>query len=202
MRICLRDEACRAEVKPDDAGVALLHQRHHRRPEGGGAHAPQPAVPDAGLLRRHRPARPERRALHPAPLSHGSGLLRPAALRGRRGATSVPESGQFDPAEIFELLEHWPDASFFAAPTMIVRLLASRRARAPPKGLQTHHLRRRADVRRRLPARHRAFRPALVPALRPGRGADDDHRSAANAVTEGLHRRSSLPAALRAPVSR
>src|SRR5262249_10292327 len=48
------------------------------------------------------------------------------------GAVNViPESGQFDPAEIFELLERWPNASFFAAPTMIVRLLASPAARTP-----------------------------------------------------------------------
>ena len=36
----------------------------------------------------------------------------------RRAATSSP-------TEIFELLDHWPNASFFAAPTMVVRLLAS-----------------------------------------------------------------------------
>jgi acyl-CoA synthetase (AMP-forming)/AMP-acid ligase II len=48
----------------------------------------------------------------------------------------IPESGQFDPAEIFELIERWPGASFFAAPTMIVRLLASPAARNP-RGLKT-----------------------------------------------------------------
>ena len=48
------------------------------------------------------------------------------------GAVNViPESGHFEPAEIFELLDHWPNASFFAAPTMIVRLLASPAARTP-----------------------------------------------------------------------
>src|SRR3970282_276685 len=44
---------------------------------------------------------------------------------------------------------------------------------------EDHHLRRRADVRRRLPARHRAVRPAPVPASRTGRGADDDYGAAA-----------------------
>jgi long-chain acyl-CoA synthetase len=69
-------------------------------------------------------------ALHPAPLSHGSGLY--GLPHFAAGAVNViPESGQFDPAEIFELLERWPNASFFAAPTMIVRLLASPAARAP-----------------------------------------------------------------------
>ena len=74
-------------------------------------------------------------ALHPAPLSHGSGLY--GLPHFAAGAVNViPESGQFDPAEIFELLERWPNASFFAAPTMIVRLLASPAARTP-RGLKT-----------------------------------------------------------------
>jgi long-chain acyl-CoA synthetase len=71
-------------------------------------------------------------ALHPAPLSHGSGLY--GLPHFAAGAVNViPESGHFEPAEIFELLEHWPNASFFAAPTMIVRLMASPAARTPRK---------------------------------------------------------------------
>ena len=70
--------------------------------------------------------------LHPAPLSHGSGLY--GLPHFSAGALNViPESGHFDPAEIFELLEHWPNGSFFAAPTMVVRLLASPAARTPKK---------------------------------------------------------------------
>ena len=71
-------------------------------------------------------------ALHPAPLSHGSGLY--GLPHFAAGAVNViPESGHFEPAEIFELLDYWPNASFFAAPTMIVRLMASPAARTPPK---------------------------------------------------------------------
>ncbi len=71
-------------------------------------------------------------ALHPAPLSHGSGLY--GLPHFAVGAVNViPESGHFEPAEIFELLDHWPNGSFFAAPTMIVRLLASPAARTPRK---------------------------------------------------------------------
>ena len=114
--------------------------------------------------------------LHPAPLSHGSGLY--GLPHFAAGAVNViPESGHFEPTEIFELLDHWPSVSFFAAPTMLVRLLASPAARAP-RNLKTHHLRRRADVRRRLPARDRPVRAAPVPAVRPGREPDDDHRTA------------------------
>jgi long-chain acyl-CoA synthetase len=62
--------------------------------------------------------------LHPAPMSHGSGLYNLAALH--QGANQViPESGQFDPAEIFGLIETYPGAFFFAAPTMVKRLVES-----------------------------------------------------------------------------
>ena len=129
---------------------------------------------------------PERHRLHPAPLSHGSGFYGAAALRRRRGERDPGERPASSPAEIFELLDHWPNASFFAAPTMVVRLLASPAARTPQQP-EDDHLRRRADVRRRLPARDRALRPAPLPALRPGRGADDDHRAAAGISSTGIH---------------
>jgi long-chain acyl-CoA synthetase len=61
--------------------------------------------------------------LHAAPLSHGSGLY--GLPHFASGAVNViPESGHFDPEEIFSLLGGWSGASFFAAPTMVVRLLA------------------------------------------------------------------------------
>jgi long-chain acyl-CoA synthetase len=70
--------------------------------------------------------------LHPAPLSHGSGLY--GLPHFAAGAVNViPESGGFDAEEIFDLMDRWPNASFFAAPTMIVRLLASPAARRPEK---------------------------------------------------------------------
>ena len=60
--------------------------------------------------------------LHPAPLSHGSGLYHlPYVMHG--GVNVMPASGGFDPAEIIELAAHWRNASFFAAPTMVRRLV-------------------------------------------------------------------------------
>ena len=60
--------------------------------------------------------------LHAAPMSHGSGLYNFAALQS--GANQVvPVSGQFDPQEIFELIETYPGSFFFAAPTMVKRLV-------------------------------------------------------------------------------
>ena len=62
--------------------------------------------------------------LHAAPLSHGSGLY--ALPHVNRGAVQViPESGHFDPAELIGLINHFGQASLFAAPTMVTRLLNS-----------------------------------------------------------------------------
>src|SRR6185369_5323689 len=131
----LADEAVPAEVAPDDPawlfytsgttgvpkGAVLTHRNMLFQTQAYFADIDRLAPTDA--------------ALHPAPLSHGSGLY--GLPHFAAGAVNViPESGQFDAAEIFELLERWPGASFFAAPTMIVRLLASPAAR-PPRSLKT-----------------------------------------------------------------
>jgi long-chain acyl-CoA synthetase len=60
--------------------------------------------------------------LHAAPMSHGSGLyIMPHVAR--LGVNVVPESGAFEPEEVFDLIAAWPRSSMFAAPTMIKRLL-------------------------------------------------------------------------------
>lgn len=62
--------------------------------------------------------------LHPAPLSHGSGLYGLAHLM-KGSCQVIPQSGGFEPSEIFELTKAWPNCVFFAAPTMVRRLTAS-----------------------------------------------------------------------------
>ena len=58
---------------------------------------------------------------HPAPLSHGAGLwMLPHVCA--MACNVVPQSGRFDPHEIFSDLQHWPNVSMFAAPTMVRRL--------------------------------------------------------------------------------
>jgi long-chain acyl-CoA synthetase len=61
-------------------------------------------------------------AIHSAPMSHGSGFygLPHLALGAKQ---VVPESGGFEPAEIFELIEAHTEVSMFAAPTMVKRLV-------------------------------------------------------------------------------
>jgi long-chain acyl-CoA synthetase len=62
--------------------------------------------------------------LHAAPMSHGSGIyIMPHVMR--LGVNVVPESGGFEPEEIFRLFAAWPRTSMFAAPTMIKRLVES-----------------------------------------------------------------------------
>jgi long-chain acyl-CoA synthetase len=75
--------------------------------------------------------------LHPAPLSHGGGMYHlPYVLQG--GLNVVPESDGFDADECLDLAAHWRNASFFAAPTMVRRLVDAARQRSQPsEGLDT-----------------------------------------------------------------
>ena len=70
------------------------------------------------------PVSPGDAILHAAPMSHGSGLYIMQHV-ARLGVQVIPESGGFEPDEIFALFNHWPRMSMFAAPTMIKRLVDS-----------------------------------------------------------------------------
>lgn len=60
--------------------------------------------------------------VHAAPLSHGSGLYAlPHLARGSNNV--IPNSASFSPGEMFDLIERYDFVSFFAAPTMLVRML-------------------------------------------------------------------------------
>jgi len=62
--------------------------------------------------------------IHAAPLSHGSGLyVLPHIARG--AVNVVPQSGGFEPDEIFALLGTWNRSLLFAAPTMVRRIVAA-----------------------------------------------------------------------------
>jgi long-chain acyl-CoA synthetase len=84
-----------------------------------------------------QPVAPGDSCLHPAPLSHGSGLYHlPYVMNA--GVNVVPASPSLDEAEFFALAARWPRASCFAAPTIVNRLAAHAAAHRPPlDGLAT-----------------------------------------------------------------
>jgi acyl-CoA synthetase (AMP-forming)/AMP-acid ligase II len=60
--------------------------------------------------------------VHAAPLSHGSGLYSlPHVAKASHNVITPCES--FTPGDMFEAIERYPRVSFFAAPTMVVRML-------------------------------------------------------------------------------
>jgi len=75
--------------------------------------------------------------LHAAPMSHGSGLYAlPHVAAG--AAQIVPESGGFEPDEIFRLLAAHRGVGLFAAPTMVRRLVSAAEGLDPDlTGLKT-----------------------------------------------------------------
>jgi long-chain acyl-CoA synthetase len=75
--------------------------------------------------------------VHAAPLSHGSGIYGVPHV-AQAAVQVIPESGGFEPAEIFALARGWPGAAMFAAPTMVKRLVEHARAARPVlDGLKT-----------------------------------------------------------------
>ena len=74
--------------------------------------------------------RPGDAILHAAPMSHGSGLYMLPHV-AMAAANVVPESGGFDPAEIFATIARWPGTAMFAAPTMVKRLIRHDAATEP-----------------------------------------------------------------------
>ncbi len=71
------------------------------------------------------PVAPGDAILHAAPISHRSGLYMMAHV-ARLAVNVVPESGGFEPDEVFRLIGHWARSSMFAAPTMVKRLVQAR----------------------------------------------------------------------------
>ena len=75
--------------------------------------------------------------LHPAPLSHGSGMYHLAYVMNA-GVNVIPASRGLDEAEFFALAAHWRNASCFAAPTIVRRLAEHVRLQGTPiDGLAT-----------------------------------------------------------------
>ncbi len=74
--------------------------------------------------------------LHFAPFSHGTGLYA-LPLMARGGVQVFPDRAGFDGREVFDLIEMWPQACMFAAPTMVQRMTAAKPADADTSNLRT-----------------------------------------------------------------
>ena len=68
------------------------------------------------------PGAPWNAILHAAPMSHGSGLYSLPHVT-QASCHVIPQSSGFEADEVYALIRRWPGISFFAAPTMVKRLL-------------------------------------------------------------------------------
>jgi long-chain acyl-CoA synthetase len=83
------------------------------------------------------PATPKDASLYAAPISHGAGLYNFPHVR-MGGRHVVPESGGFDPDEVFNLARQLDNVVMFGAPTMVRRLVdAARRRGENGEGIRT-----------------------------------------------------------------
>jgi long-chain acyl-CoA synthetase len=107
---------------PDDLAWLFYTSGTTGRPKGAMLTHRVLAVASHAYLAEVDPTAPGEPILHAAPMSHGSGLYMMGNV-ARLAVNVVPESGGFEPEEIFRLFDAWPHSSMFAAPTMVKRLI-------------------------------------------------------------------------------
>jgi long-chain acyl-CoA synthetase len=123
-RLFAADPIPAAERARDDLAWLFYTSGTTGRPKGAMLSHGNIAAASFAYLTEVDTVAPGDRILHAAPMSHGSGLYIMAHVM-RGGVNLVPESGGFEPDEIFRTFAHWRRVSMFAAPTMVKRLVAS-----------------------------------------------------------------------------
>lgn len=119
---------------PDDAAWLFYTSGTTGRPKGAVLTHGNLLAMTAAFFIDVDPVEPGDALLHAAPMSHGSGLYILPFVAGL-GRQVIPESGGFEPDEVFSLMRTHPRLSLFAAPTMVGRLV-----RAPAAGADTGSL--------------------------------------------------------------
>lgn len=136
-RLAAAEPAAIAAVAPDDIGWLFYTSGTTGRPKGAMLSHRNLLAMTTSYFVDVDPIAPDDCILHPAPLSHGSGMyvLPHVAAMARQ---VIPQSGGFEPDELFALIEAHPGAAFFAAPTMVHRLVTSpSAAHADTRNLKT-----------------------------------------------------------------
>jgi acyl-CoA synthetase (AMP-forming)/AMP-acid ligase II len=136
-RLCRGDGIDVVSRRPDDLAWLFYTSGTTGRPKGAMLTHGIMMAQTLAYFAEIEPVGPGDCVLHAAPMSHGSGCYGlPFVAMG--AGTIVPESGGFDPQEIAMLLPIHGNVSFFAAPTMVSRLVDhSDFAAADHRGLRT-----------------------------------------------------------------
>jgi long-chain acyl-CoA synthetase len=122
-RKLLGEPVAMATVAPSDLAWLFYTSGTTGRPKGAMLTHRNLAVMSLNYFADFDRVKPGDTILHAAPMSHGSGLwMLPHVAAG--ACNVVPESGGFEPDEIFRLMRAWPNLTMFAAPTMVRRLTA------------------------------------------------------------------------------
>jgi long-chain acyl-CoA synthetase len=123
-----KEEVGMVERMPGDPAWIFYTSGTTGRPKGAVLSHRNLLTMTAGYSIDFEPVSTADRLLHLGPMCHGSGLYLMTRVAAG-GAQVIPESAGFEPEEVFELLDTHSSLSFFAAPTIVNRLVASPRAR-------------------------------------------------------------------------